>query len=294
MPLAASTGPSVLDTWPHFLETAADCLRSATAFLAAWHDRYLSQWPSLRRIVVDKLVEEGADWRETRARWVHPIVRNKLPAMRRARASLLAVIPKLDTDYRALVGRRARIRYIILVDLGHGGIPVRYRGGPAILLGLTSAAHMNWQTRAPLRDLLAHELGHCVQDIWRRRVRMPEWSWTAVDALHAEGFAQRMGELIGGGRWEPTTEPDWAQKCRRRLPDLAAEFLKAIRRKSDLRPFFASAYELDGLPLTGHFMGYEFIRSLEAAGMPPKEIAQLKPGAVKARAMAFLRGASQQ
>ncbi|UCC68774.1 MAG: hypothetical protein JSV79_02240 [Armatimonadota bacterium] len=286
--------PCVLDTWPHFLETAADSLQSPTAFLAAWHDRYLSRWPSLRRIVVDRLLAEGAEWRETRARWVHPIVSDKLPAMRRARASLLAVIPKLDADYRAVVGRRARMRYVILVDLGHGGIPVRYRGGPAILLGLTSAAHMNWQTRAPLRDHVAHELGHCVQDVWRRRARIAEWSWTPLDTLHAEGFAQRMGELIGGGRWEPITDVGWVQGCRLRLGDLAAGLLAAIRGKGDLRPFFASWHQADGLSMTGYFMGYEFIRSLEAAGMSLKEIARLKPGAVKARAMAFLRSASQQ
>jgi len=77
-------------------------------------------------------------------------------------------------------------------------------------------------------------------------------------------------------------------RCRRRQSELAARFLQALRDAADVRPFFGDWLEMDGLSMTGYFLGYEFVRSLEKTGMSLSQIARLNASDLQARATAFL------
>jgi hypothetical protein len=281
----------ILDTWPRFAATALRCLDSAETFLDAWHDRYLSRWPSLRRKCLDDYAQQGEDWRALATKWIYPVVRTQARRMAQTRAKLLAVIPEVDARYRRLVKRAPRVRYVVMVDIGFAGWATDYRGSRAILLGLAQIARLGWHSRQSLRDLIAHELAHQVHGIWRRRARVKDSPQGAVDDLYSEGFAARMEHELAGASWHrhSQTWPGWLDECRRREPALAAQYLRAMRRGSDLRAFFGDWLALDGLSATGVYLGHEFIRWLEASGMSLREIAALPSAEVRRQAERFLK-----
>lgn len=281
----------ILDTWPHFAATALKCLDSADAFLDAWHDQYLSRWPSLRRKCLDDYAQQGEDWHELATKWIYPVVRTQARRMAATRAKLLSVIPEFDARYRRLVERAPRMRYVVMVDIGSAGWATRYRGSRAVLLGLAQIARLGWHSRQSLRDLIAHELAHQAHSIWRRRARVKESPEGSVGRLYSEGFAQRMEHELAGASWHrhSQTWPGWLDECRRRAPALAARYLRAIRRGSDTRPFFGDWLAVDGLSATGVYLGHEFIRWLEASGMSLRDIAALPSEQVRQQAERFLK-----
>ena len=281
----------ILDTWPCFEETVACQMHTVDEFLTAWHDRYLSKWPSLRRMCLQDYAQQGESWRELGAKWLYPVARDRQSDMGRARRNLLATIPKIDASYRAVLGSRAAVRYVILVDMGFAGWAARYRGGRAVLLGLTQIVRLGWHHSAALADLVAHELGHHAHQIWRGQSRLGERMEGPFARLYREGFAQRFGQVLGGKGWHQASGEwrGWLRRCRQVLPSLAREFLEAANKEGDVRRFFGDWLEVRGLSMTGYFMGHGLVVSLENDGMSLKEIARLSEEAVSERAEAYLR-----
>jgi hypothetical protein len=288
-----SQAPQILDTWTHFVATAGDCVESADGFLDSWYGRYMSRWPSLRALFLRDYEEQGESWRELGAKFIYPPVRHRMPAMARAHASLLEIIPEIDGRYRALLGGRSAMRYVICVDMGFAGWAGRYGGRRAVFLGLAQIARLGWHRAAALRDLLCHELGHHAHGTWRRRARLPDSVRGAVGRLYGEGFAQRLGHVLGDGRWHQASG-DWLRRCRQQMPQLAARFLAAAQSSGDVRPFFGDWLSVDGLSMTGYFMGHEMIRSLERSGMSLAQIARLEASQVETTAIAFLQSFAHQ
>ena len=134
----------IVDTWPRFASVIAGQLGSAEAFLDAWHDRYLSRWPALRRKCLEDYAAQGESWRELGAKWIYPVVRDQMPRMARARANLLVVIPEVDARYRAIVGHAPRMQYVISVDMGFAGWSTHYQlPGQASGMTLQGVARMD-------------------------------------------------------------------------------------------------------------------------------------------------------
>jgi hypothetical protein len=75
---------------------------------------------------------------------------------------------------------------------------------------------------------------------------------------------------------------------------LARKFLATVRTHGDIRPFFGDWFELDGLSMTGYFMGHELIAGLERRGMSLRNIAQLPSQVVVEEAERYLRSVSEK
>ena len=288
-------GPSILDTWPHYVKTMRGQLGSAEQFLDAWQHRYCCRWPALRRQCLQDYEDQGDSWRKCATRWLYPVVRRQAGRMAGARANLLEVIPQIDACYRALVQRAPRMRYVIMVDIGFAGWACDHGRCRTVLLGLAQIARLGWHYKRSLRDLTAHEVAHHVHGIWRLRARRNEPVPGALGELYSEGFAQRMGHLLGGEEWQQAarTWPNWLESCRRQRPRLAAKYLRAIRQDRTVRAFFGDWYQVEGLSMTGYNLGHAFMRWLEHSGMPLTHIAVLGAAELRERAEEFLSSAAR-
>lgn len=286
----------ITDTWPWYVGTVLPHLETADSFLDAWHDRYMSRWLAIRRMCLRDYEKQGESWRELGAKWTYPVVQSAHREMARGHAALLNALPDLDASYQVLTGGHSRIRYVILVDIGFAGWATSYRGRRAVLLGLAQIARLGWHRAACLRDLVGHELGHHSHQLWRHGKRGLKPVEGPFGQLYEEGFAQRLSRALGNRRWHQASGNwrGWLARCRRQLPRLARKFLATVRTHGDIRPFFGDWFELDGLSMTGYFMGHELIAGLERRGMSLRNIAQLPSQVVVEEAERYLRSVSEK
>ena len=286
----ADQAPNILDTWPRYIATCADSLGGPDAFLDSWYERYMSRWPSLRSLFLRDYAEQRESWRELGATWIYPAARDRFSAMAKAHACLLKIIPTLDARYRAMLRGRAAMRYVVCVDMGFAGWAGRHSGHRVVFIGLAQIARLGWHRTGTLTDLVAHELGHHAHQTLRRRARLAESVGGPIGQLYGEGFAQRVGHLLGGGRWHQASGDwhDWLGRCKQRLPELAARFLQTLSGATDVRQFFGDWLDIDGLSMTGYYLGYRLIRSLEQRGMSLSQVARLNASDLQARGTAFL------
>ena len=108
--------------------------------------------------------------------------------------------------------------------------------------------------------LIAHELGHLAHQEWRVEANLPERPTRAGPywSLYDEGFATRFEqEVTGRVRWP--TKPGWLDWCQQNRAWLAANFMRAVQRRSSVRRFFGSWYRIRGHAECGYYLGHEVV-----------------------------------
>lgn len=256
----------LIDTVPAFLAYWKKWQnRPMAAQIEAWADHYLDPWPELRQMQLDCYAEEGEDWRAMARTHVFPFLPDQLEAMLTAHDNLLAICADMYGRGWQTLDFDSDLVGVIYVGIGIGaGWVTTYAGKPAILFGLENIAAEEWQSKAALTGLMAHEFGHVVHFHWRERAGLadetgPWWQ------LYIEGFAMWCEQLIQDrASWHIRREVDnqWESWCQENVGWLAGEFLRRVDEGEDLRPFFGSWFELQGVKQTGYFLGYELVKRM--------------------------------
>ena len=269
---------TIINTFPAF-SNYWDQFRDLTLEeqIAHWANGYLAPWPDLLAMQVDDYHAQDIDWQEIACERIFPHLEERLSAMESAHTNLLAVGESVYQKALERLGVSVSAAFVIHVGIGCGaGWVTSFRGMPAILFGLENIAECGWQARDAIRGLVAHEMGHLVQMIWRegQQQTMGSGPWWQ---LYEEGFAQYCeGLILGGQSWhQGKSDPEWLSWCQDNLGWLAAEFLRRVDCDESVRPFFGSWFDLHGKKQTGYYLGCEAVKCLAGVRRLP-EIAVLE------------------
>ncbi len=256
-------------------------------FLSLWEGFYREGYPELFRLQVECHARERLDWREIALERVFPDLPQRLPAMEAAAGVLPGIWGRVLGRAKESLGFREEVAGVMYVGIGCGaGWATNYSGEPAVLFGLEMIAELDWHVPDRLEGLAAHELGHVIHRAWRGEDLEPLEERPA-GLLYTEGFAQRLEEIIRGGRsFHQGEGAGWVERCRALLPEIAREYLAKLD-GGDVRGFFGSWLDFRGLKYAGYFLGHRFIRHLEVK-YTLREIASLAREAIEAEARAFL------
>jgi hypothetical protein len=255
--------------------------------LKLWEEFHRERYPELFRKQVECYAAEGFDWREIARKRVFPELTQRLPLMEATAKALPGVWERVLGQAGENLGFREEVLGVMYIGIGCGaGWATEYRGVPAVLFGLEMIAELEWHTPERLEGLCAHELGHLIHRFWRGEPLEPLEERPA-GLLYTEGFAQRLEELIRGGRsFHQGQGTGWVERCAERLPEIAREYLSRLD-GGDVREFFSSWFDFRGIKYAGYFLGHRFIRYLEAR-YTLREIASLARETLEAEARAFL------
>jgi hypothetical protein len=260
---------TLVDTYPAFLAFWDRWRRAPLeAQIEAWRTDYLAPWPELVAKQQECYAREDIDWRQIARERIFSNLGDRLPAMEEAHRNLLDTARPVVAEAREALEFQFQITLVVYVGIGCGaGWATTYEGTPAVLFGLENIAECGWQQCAPLRGLIAHEIGHTVHEFRRTQQGLAkgEGPWWQ---LYEEGFAQRCEHLVlGQDTWHMrgvAEGTDWIHWCTEHRAWLAAEFLRCVEQGESVGPFFGSWYNLRGRSQCGYFLGHELLRLLEA------------------------------
>lgn len=272
----------ITDTFPVFLRlwnTLKDLALEDQ--IPLWSDEYMANWPELLFLQIEDYQEQGVDWLSAAQTRVFPYLAERMSSIIQAHENLVVELPRMYDLARARLGMTQDLLTVIYVGLGCGaGWVCRYKGKTTVLFGLENMAECGFTDRASIAGLASHELGRVIHRTLREATQhgaelSPDGADERSDdelhdpdplfTLYSEGFAQRCEHLIMGKEtWhESKGEGDWVSWCRHNQARLALEFLRRLDQHEDLRPFFASWFDIEGRRQTGYFLAYQVIGQLE-------------------------------
>ncbi len=281
--------PRIVDAFPAF-EKFWESVRNEplTRQLERWEVEYMQPWPELLEKLKENYTTEGVDWRRVARKQVFPHFGSHLDRMRELHHDLLETLPTSWARARRVLELRFPVAFVIYVGIGCGaGWATTYEGRPACLFGLENAAENHGGGDGWSRRIVAHEMAHLAHQVWRgdRGEQSSDPWWT----LYEEGFATYCERKL-----EPrlfalrTGKGDWLPWCEERRPWLARKFLRDVRERRSLRPFFGSWYDVGGYIETGYYLGLEMIGDW-AHDLPLRALATLPRTELRRRARATLR-----
>ncbi len=285
-------GPNckIVDTFPDFLEywEKASSL-SLDKQIQLWRSQYMQKYRELLEKQLQCYRNADVDWKEI-ARKIFPKFKFRISLMRTARKNILAVYHSIWKRALHRLGVDFDTIFVIYVGLGCGaGWATTYNGKPSVLLGLENIAEEKWHTKAKLKGLISHEIGHLTHMKWRE-----EWETFEKNEedplflLYSEGFAQRCEHLIlERESWHMAPNREWLLWCRQNRKFLAKEFLTRLKEQRSVNDFFGSWFDIQGKSQTGYFLGYIFIQELEKI-YSLREISLLEIEEIKKLALQFL------
>lgn len=239
-----------------------------------WASEYMSGWPELLEKQIVDYSEQNLDWKEIAREKVFPHLKERLPAMRKARRNLLKLCPTICSKAEQILGFQTDGYLVIYVGIGCGaGWVTTFRDRYSILFGLENIAECGWSDPDAITGLVSHELGH----VLHYNLRLQNGKQLGSEAwwqLYTEGFAQYCEDLMNASSHQETEDSDWLGWCRHNKKRLAADFIKATDEGKPVNMFFGSWFEIEGHSETGYFLGHEVIKAL-AETMSVREIALL-------------------
>ncbi len=265
----------IIDTFPDFEAYWAKAQnKSMDEQIELWAKEYMSGWPELFEKQVADYSEQDLAWKDIARERIFPNLRDRLPAMRKARKNLLELCPAICSKAEQALGFSTDAYLVIYVGIGCGaGWVTTFRDKYSILCGLENIAECGWSDSEAINGLVSHELGHVVH----YNLRLQNSKKLGSDAwwqLYTEGFAQHCEDLINDSSRQESQDSDWLEWFRQNEKRLAAEFIKAADQGKPVNAFFGSWFEIEGHSETGYFLGYEVIKAL-AEKMGFREIALL-------------------
>ncbi len=253
----------IIDTFPAFLEFWNRSSRlNVDDQIRAWELDYMSRWPDLLKLQIADYESHGLDWRQIARERIFPFLSEQLPAMQEAHDNLLIQCEPISSRVRTVLGFLENVVFVIYVGLGCGaGWATRFRGHPAVLLGLENIAECGWSDESSIRGLLAHEIGHLIHEEWRTEQgrSLGEDGWSR---LFSEGFAQHCESLILDEERGHHEQDDWLNWCEANRGLLAREFLRRMDAGESVSDFFGSWLEIFGRSETGYFLGQKIMEEL--------------------------------
>lgn len=276
----------ILDTFPDFERYWRMArLEPLEVQMGRWEQEYMAPWPELLRKQQQNYAEAGVDWRQVASTRIFPHLAERLPRMRRLHRNLRNSLPDVWSEACRMLNVDFPVRFVIYVGIGCGaGWATTYGGTPAVLFGLENLAETSRKEGGVALSVAFHEIAHVAHEDWRKRCglrgledpRGPYWQ------LFVEGFAtefEREAASPQSFRWR-TGRADWLSWCERHRAWLATKFLRDVRARRSLRPFFGSWYPIRGQIECGYWLGAEIIREWKRTS-PWRQVAVLTELAVR-------------
>jgi len=247
-----------------------------------WHAFYRERAPCLLEKVTADYEAGGHDWRAVAREHVWPHLLENLERMEAARCSMLDVCASLYERAAGALGLDFDVLFVVYVGIGSGaGWATRFRGRPAVLVGLENVAELGWQGQESMRGLLAHEIGHLF--MFERRGEEPRAFGDPLCDLFEEGFAQHAEHsILAAETWHCSSQEGWLEWCKENEARLARRYLESLQDKGEVRRFFGSWFDIEGWRQTGYFLGCRMMAPLaqrrgmgELALLPCAEMRQL-------------------
>ncbi|MGB9824739.1 MAG: hypothetical protein ACPLN0_01740 [Candidatus Hydrothermia bacterium] len=240
---------------------------------------YINEYPELFEKIVRDFERNKLDFRK----YTGVLLKRNATELELAYNSLLNTFPKVERKIQQYFEIN-NYNIVIYVGLENGaGWVTEFMGKPSLLFGLEAISELRWYEK--LQGLIAHEFGHLVH--WHLRgENIEKFENEPIFCLYVEGFAQRIEDLIMGRPWH-VEEEGWFNWCEENEAILKREFLRRIKEREALNPFFGYWYELFGKRFTGYYLGYKFILWLEEQHTL-EEIAKLREEDIKRKIYNFV------
>ncbi len=231
-----------------------------------WANQYSVKFPELYEKLTASYQTEGMDWREIAQTHVFPLFPQAVDHFDAIGTQLKQIIPWVYDRLIPVFNVDFDICFLFYVGIGVGaGWATTYKQIPAVLFGIENVVECGWLDKESLQALTAHEVGHLVHQYWRRSHHLPVEYLNPFWQLYEEGFAMRCEhKIMTFDSWhESGVHENWTSSCETHIRSLARHFLNAADNREEMRRFFGSWYEIDGLSQTGYFLGHEIIRLWE-------------------------------
>jgi hypothetical protein len=259
----------VIDTYPDFIEYWDEFGQmSIEKQIEGWASRYMVHWPELLEKQIKEYENENVDWQQVAREKVFPFLKERQLDIQLAHEYLLKSYQPIYMATRQMFRYDVPLVFVLYVGVGLGaGWATTYQQSSALLFGLENVAEEGWSKPAAIEGLIAHEMGHLVHLYYRAQAGKEMGSGPWWD-LYMEGFAQRCEHmLLGKDSWHMalgTGYHNWLKWCKKNKRWLAAEFLRRVKVREDISPFFGSWFEVRGRKQIGYFLGHELVKRLEA------------------------------
>lgn len=261
----------LIDTFPCFLKYWNGSKDS-------WIE-YIKNYPELFEKIKWDYERYKMDWHEH----LKLLSKRNVDELKLAHENLLKILPEVEEEMKRLFGVRD-YNIVIYVGLENGaGWVTEFMGKPSILFGLEAIAELGWYKK--LKGLAIHEFGHLIHWLLRGE-NIESLEDEQIMWLYTEGFAQRIEDLIYGRPWH-FEEKGWFEWCEENEEIIKKEFLRRVKEKEPLNPFFGSWYALFGKQYLGYYLGYKFILWLEEEHSL-EEIATIEKEVIKRKILEFL------
>ncbi len=280
--------PEILDTFPAFERYWRHVrFQPLSVQIDRWENEYMAEWPELLEKLKRNYSEEGVDWKRIAQSRIFPHLAERLPRMRTLHRRLLRGLPQSWAASRRVLNLDFPVHFVIYVGIGVGaGWATQYGGKAACLFGLENAAEISPGKNGGKSGAVSHEVAHLAHDEWRRRngLRGIEQPRGPLWQLYEEGFATESERRIESSRQFRlrTGRPDWLPWCMSHRAWLAAKFLRDMKARRSVRPFFGSWYNIDGRIECGYYLGAEIVHewtrtaSLEDVAVLPEAVVRRK------------------
>ena len=273
---------NILDTYPEFVSYWNKYSNlSLHQQIEGWANEYMSNWPQLLQMQKDDYKDlPDCNWRDIAKTRIFPFLPDRTGSFSEAHKNLIDEIEPIHNTASIVFSiDNLEIIYIIYVGIGCGaGWVSTFNESHSVLFGLEMIAECKWSDKKSIQGLIAHEIGHAVHAVLRDdpglvQFEGPFWQ------LYTEGFAQRCGHILfQDNTWHQEqgyNKAGWLSWCKANKSMLAKEFLNSIDSNLDIKPFFASWFDIQGYSQCGYYLGHEVIIDLEKR-YSIKEIAELK------------------
>ncbi len=268
----------IVDLFPFFMEFwIQNRQKPIDDQIYLWANEYMAPYPHLLKKLQDNYLEDGYQWEEVAKEFVFPFLPERVETMKKIHQNLILLIEPIFHKAVRTFDLKFDVHFVIYVGIGVGaGWATEYFGVPAVLAGLENTAECGWITSESLEGLMAHELGHLIHHQWRKSKSLPVKNDSPYWSLYEEGIAMRFEHFIVGYECfhEQIGQIDWVNWCRTNLSKLAEKFLEDEKDPENIKKFFGSWFDIDGMKQTGYFLGHEIIKQLEKK-MDFKEICLL-------------------
>lgn len=257
----------IIDTFPEFLTFWEKAKTEPTdKQIEFWASVYMSQWPKLLEKQQKDYSSQGLDWKQIAREKIFPFLEERLSDMCKAHTHLLKLCIPIYKRAQKVMEFESSVIFVIYVGIGCGaGWSTSFNNLPAILFGLENIAECGWNQPQTLSGMIAHEIGHVIQDLLRAQHGKANGSGPFWQ-LYCEGFAQRCEHVIlNKNTWHQSAgDNEWLIWCEKHKGWLATEFLTLVDVGEPIQPFFGSWFDICGQKECGYFLGHELIRSFEA------------------------------
>ncbi|MDA3932041.1 MAG: DUF2268 domain-containing putative Zn-dependent protease [Tenericutes bacterium] len=223
---------------------------------------YMKQFTEIKRKCIEDYLFNKYDPKEIALEKVFIYSKLEFEKMKVASKKIEQICKALENKKNNIIDVSTMpIVVIIYHGLGNAaGWATKYKGNPAIMLGVEKIVELGWDDKNSLQNLIYHEYAHLIHEYLRNTDLEPfndnykVW----INRVYIEGFATYLESILSG----TTRRNDWLKKCEEKASLLKEEILYRLSHQLSCQEFFGDWHKVYGLSDTGYFLGFQYIKSL--------------------------------